>query len=164
MDIFLGKARFQDWKAMYQNVWSRPETAKYMLWQVTMGEEEAMARMKRSIEYERTHDVWLIYEQKSGQAIGFAGMEEISPHVFHETGIALGPDYVGKGYGKQALFMLLERSRLLGGKEFYYSTRRNNAAGNALALSSGFVYQRSEQRTDRGSGERYELMIYRKCL
>ncbi len=26
-DIFLGKARFKDWEAMYRNVWSRPETA-----------------------------------------------------------------------------------------------------------------------------------------
>lgn len=163
-DIVLGKARLQDWEAMYRNVWSRPETAKYMLWQITTSEEEAMARMKRSIEYGKTHHVWLIYERKSGQAIGFAGMEEISPRVFHETGIALGPEYVGKEYGKQALQMLLERSSLLGGKEFYYSTRRNNSAGNGLALSCGFVRQRSEKKTDPRNGESYELEIYRKYL
>ncbi len=163
-DVVLGKARLQDWEDMYRNVWSRPETARFMLWRVTKDEEAAKARMKRTIAYEKTHDTYLVYERKSGQAIGFAGIEEVSPHVFQEAGIALGPEYAGRGYGKQVLQILLEQSILLGGREFYYSTRRNNAAGKALALSCGFVYRHSEQRTDRRSGEAYELEVYRKGL
>lgn len=38
-DIFLRKACFEDWEAMYRNVWSRPEAARFMVWQVTKGEE-----------------------------------------------------------------------------------------------------------------------------
>ncbi len=36
-------------------------------------------------------------EKGSGQAIGFAGVEEIELHIYHETGIARGPEYVGRG-------------------------------------------------------------------
>jgi RimJ/RimL family protein N-acetyltransferase len=163
-DVVLGKARFQDWEAMYRNVWSRSETAKYMAWQVTRDEAEARARMNRTIAYEKTHDTYLVYERSSGQAIGFAGLEEIGPHVFQEAGIALGPEYVGKGYGKQVLQILLERSVFLGGREFYYYSRKENIASRALALSCGFIYQRSEQKTDRRNGDIYELEVYRKEL
>ncbi|MCI8506009.1 MAG: GNAT family N-acetyltransferase [Lachnospiraceae bacterium] len=163
-DVVIGKARPRDWEAMYRNVWSRPETARYMAWQVTKDEEAARARMRRTVAYEKTHDTYLVYERKSGQAIGFAGVEEIRPHVFQETGIALGPEYVGKGYGKQVLQILLERSILLGGREFYYSTRKGNVAGKALALSCGFVYRNSGRKTDQQSGEVYELEIYKKRL
>lgn len=161
-DVVLGKARMSDWEDMYRNVWSRPETAKFMMWQVTRDEEAAKARMKRTVAYEKTHDTYLVYERKSGQAIGFAGIEEVHPHAFRETGIAIGSEYVGRGYGKQVLQILLERSILLGGREFYYSTRKGNVAGKALALSCGFVYRYSEQKTDQRNGEVYELEVYRK--
>lgn len=42
-DLLLRKAAFEDWKSMYRNVWSRPETAKYMAWRVTTDEEDAKA-------------------------------------------------------------------------------------------------------------------------
>lgn len=29
-DLFLDKAKPSDWVAMYKNVWSQPESAKYM--------------------------------------------------------------------------------------------------------------------------------------
>lgn len=46
-DIILGKAKYEDWRSIYQNVWSRSET---------------------------------------------------EPHIYHETGIALGPEYVGRDF------------------------------------------------------------------
>lgn len=42
-DIKLEKAKYEDWKDMYRNVWSHPETAKYMEWSVTTNEEEYIA-------------------------------------------------------------------------------------------------------------------------
>ena len=48
-ELVLGKAKFEDWEAMYRNVWSRPEAAKYMMWTVTADEEGAKERIKRSI-------------------------------------------------------------------------------------------------------------------
>ena len=91
-------------------------------------------------------------------------MEETEPHIFHETGIALGPEYVGRGYGKQILRLLMEYCISLDGQEFYYSTRAGNLASRALALSCGLTYQYSERRTDQRSGKTYGLEIYKKDL
>lgn len=161
-DLILKKAEFDDWKAMWQNVWSRSEAAKYMLWRVTTDEEDAKVRIQKTIKYQEDHDTYLVYEKKSGQTIGFAGVEEISPHVYQDAGIALGPEYVGKGYGKQILLLLLEYCRSLGGKEFYYFTRAKNEASKGLALSCGFLYRYAEKKTDWRNGEPYELEVYYK--
>ncbi len=86
----LKKAEFEDWKAMYQNVWSRPETAEYMEWCVTTDEEDAKGRIQKTIKYQENHDTYLVYEKKSGQAIGFAGVEETTANIYQDAGIALG--------------------------------------------------------------------------
>lgn len=160
-DIFLGKAKFEDWKAMYRNVWSRPEAARFMMWQVTESEEEAMERMKRTILFQESHDTYLVYEKKSGQAIGFAGVGKIGPGIYGEMGIALGPEFVGKGYGKQILCLLIEYCRnFLHGKEFFYHTQADNEASKALALSCGLTYRYSEYKRDQKNGGEYEQEIY----
>ena len=48
--------------------------------------------------------------------------------------------------------------------EFYYSTRAENLASKALALSCGLAYQRSEQKPDQRSGKTYDVEIYKKDL
>ena len=55
--MLLAKARFEDWEDLYRNVWSRPETARYMLWTATASGEEAKARMERTIAWQSSHDV-----------------------------------------------------------------------------------------------------------
>ncbi|MDO5425003.1 MAG: GNAT family N-acetyltransferase [Eubacteriales bacterium] len=159
-DLILKKAEFGDWEAMYRNVWSRPETAKYMIWNVTEKEEEAKIRIQKTIEWQKNHDTYLVYTKKNGQAIGFAGIEEKEPGIYQETGIALGSEYTGMGYGKQILQRLLEYCGYRGGKAFFYSTRAKNAASKGLALSCGFTYQYSERKTDVRNGEVYELEVY----
>lgn len=163
-DIILGKARYEDWRSIYRNVWSRPETAEYMVWKATFNEDEARERIQRTITWQETHDAWLVYERGSGQAVGFAGVEEIKPHIYHETGITLGPEYVRRGYGKQIMRLLMEYCISLGGQEFWYSTRAGNLASKGLALSCGLIYQYSEKRTDHRSRKTYELEIYKKIL
>lgn len=164
-DIYLGKAKFEDWEAMYLNVWSRPETARFMVWQVTVSREEAKERMKRTILFQETHETFLVYEKRSGEPCGFAGVGEISPGIYEEMGIALGPEYVGKGYGKQILGLLLKYcTEVLKGKEFYYHTRAKNRASKALARSCGLIYQYSEKKRDQESGEEYIMEVYSKKL
>ena len=163
-DLILGKAKYEDWRWVYRNVWSRQETAKYMLWKVTASEEEAQERMKRTILWQETHDAWLVYGKGSGQAIGFAGVGEIRPGIYEDTGIALGPEYVGKGYGKQLLNRLVEYCTASGGQEFYYSAHSDNLASKALALSCGFAYQYSEQKTNPRTGKTYESVVFKKVL
>lgn len=163
-DIVLRKAEFKDWETMYQNVWSRPETALFMQWNITTDETKAKERIRKTIEYQKIHDTYLVFEKKSMQAIGFAGVEEISPHIYQDASIALGPEYVGKGYGKQILLLLLEHCNALGGKEFLYSTRSCNTASKALAISCGFFYRYTEKMIDPRNGEHYELEIYSRRL
>lgn len=162
-DLILRRGVFEDWKAMYENVWRHPETARYMLWDVTTSEEEAMARMERTLRWQTEHYAWFVEEKHTGNCIGFAGFIEVDPGVYEDTGVALGPDYVGRGYGKQVLRALLtvvfDR---LDGQVFIGSARSENAASIALQRSCGFVYTHSESRTDPRNGEHYTLNFYEK--
>ncbi len=163
-DLILRKAVYEDWKSMYLNVWSRPETARYMVWRVTADEVGAKERIERTIAWQKTHDAWLVCVKDSGEAVGFGGVKRLWPDSWGETGIALGPEYVGRGYGRQVLLMMMKYCRSLGGREFFYSTRAANEASRALALCCGLVYGHSEQRIDPRNGEVYEAEIYRKDL
>ena len=163
-DLILDKARFEDWEELYRNVWSRPETARYMLWRVTSSEEEARARMERTVAWQSGHDVWTVYEKSSGQAIGWAGLAELSPGVWEETGIALGPDFVGRGYGRQILELLMDLARERGGTGFRCSARAENAASRALITSCGFTLSAAEPCTDQRDGRPYVLETYTRNL
>lgn len=75
---------------------------------IVTSEEDARIRIRKTITFQKEHDTYLVYEKSSGRAIGFAGVEEIEPYIYQETGICLGPDYVGKGFGKQILQGLIQ--------------------------------------------------------
>ena len=86
-DLILRKAVMDDWKDMYNNIWSQPESAKYMVWSVTETEADAMARMERTIAYQAAHDYhWTVVEKASAQAIGGGGMEAHSEAVWAYRG------------------------------------------------------------------------------
>ena len=108
-DLILDKGRFEDWEAMYRNVWRHPESARYM--RVTDHPEDAPDRMRRNIQWQKVHDTYFVYLKTTGEAVGFAGVERISPTLWEEGGVCLGPDFVGKGYGKQILQCLLDYAR-----------------------------------------------------
>jgi len=165
-DLILRRAVLEDWRGMYYNLWRHPESAKYMLWNVTTSEEDAVARMERTIAFQAAHDHhWLVVEKGSGQAIGFAGLEIPEPGVCSETGVALGPDFVGKGYGTQILNALVEYARdELGAKQFKACCREQNAASRNLQLSCGFHYTHSENKVDPRDGSAYVMEYYEKKL
>lgn len=164
-DLIIRKAVFEDWEAMYRNVWSQPETARYMQWEVTVGEEAAKDRMRRTMAFQETHGMYCVCEKKSGEAIGYAGVNEWKPGVYEELGIALGPRFVGRGYGKQILQRLLVYAAAHGGREFLYRTRKENIPSRALALSCGFAYRCDETHgRDRKTGRPYSLEVYWRPL
>ena len=166
-DLILKKAEFEDWKTIYYNLWRHKESAKYMLWQPTETDEDAKDRMKRTIAFEEKPEnkyALFVYLKKTGEAIGFAGMRELEPGIYEETGIALGLEFVRKGYGRQILTALLGEAGKLGAKEFHACNRTGNAASRALQLSCGFVFDSlSDEKTDSRTGETYVLEnhIYR---
>ena len=162
-DLILRKGVFDDWKSMFENVWSHPETARYMLWDVTASEADAKARMERTLRWQAEHDAWFVEEKCTGRCIGFAGFIEVAPGVYEDTGVAHGPEFVGRGYGKQVLNALLiiafERRN---GQVFIGSARAENVASIALQRSCGFVYTHCEPRIDPRNGEHYTLNFYEK--
>ena len=162
-DLILRKGVFEDCPSIYENVWSHPETARYMLWDVTASEEDAKARMERTLRWQAEHDAYFVVEKFTGRCIGFAGFMEIAPGVYEDTGVALGPEFVGRGYGKQVLKALLTVAfDQRDGHTFIGSARSENAASIALQRSCGFVYTHSESRTDPRNGEHYTLNFYEK--
>lgn len=165
-DLIIKQAEQKDWKDMYYNLWRHAESTKYMLWKVTSSEEEAQIRMKKSIAWQETHPYsWGVYEKVSGQAIGFAGMTEVETGVYEDTGIALGPDFVGKGYGKQIVNAMVDYARdELGAKKMVLSCRSKNIASKKLQESCGFTYSHSEDRVDPRTNEAYVLEFTYKEL
>ena len=164
--LLLRKGVFSDWESLWRNVWSRPEAARYMLWSVTESAEEARGRMERTIEWEKAHPwKYCVEEKASGQVIGWAGAEPLGDGVWGETGIALGPDYWRRGYGREILEALCAFCRdEMGAESFLCTIREANAASRALAESCGFLFLRREARTDERTGEAYDLLYYRKEL
>ncbi len=161
-DLLLGKARFEDWEELYRNVWSREETARYMLWRVTGSEEEARARMERTVRFQQEHESWTVYEKSSGRAIGWGGMLEVGEGVYEDCGIGLGPEFTGRGYGKQILTALVERAfGALGATAFVASCRSQNAASRGMILACGFAFTHTEERVDPRNGEPYTVEFYR---
>ena len=160
-DLILDKAKLADWKDMYYNVWRHPESARYMFWSVTTNEADAQARMERTMAFQKEHDAYLVYEKATGKAIGFAGVKQVADGIYEESGICLGPDYVGKGYGHQILRALLQYCKEgHGAVEFRYFTRAENLASIALACSFGFTLTGEETKIDDRNGESYQLLHY----
>ena len=163
-DLILDKAKPDDWQAMYRNVWSHPESTRYTVWSVTEREEDAPDRMRRTIQFQKNHDTYLVYLKASGEAIGFAGVEQMSSTVWEEAGICLGPDFMGKGYGTQILRCLIQYAKELGAKEFIASAWEQNQASRALITSLGFTQFDAEERTDERNGSPYTYLRYKLSL
>lgn len=164
-DLILKKAKQEDWKELYHNLWCHKESAKYMLWDVTTSEEEAIERMKRTVTFQKTNKyAFLIYEKSSGLPIGFAGMKEIQSGIYEDIGIAIGPDYIRKGYGIQVLNALLDEAKNSGGTKFVASCRKQNIASHNLQMRCGFRFVSEEVRIDPRTDESYILEINEKLL
>ena len=161
-DLILKKAKQDDWRDIYENLWQHDVSAKYMLWSPTRSEAEAQIRIQKTMEHQKRNPyTYLVYEKKSGQAIGFAGMTKIDENVYEDTGIAIGPSFVRKGYGKQVLMELVHLAfDELGAVKFVTSCRSQNIASKKLQLSCGFTYSHSESRVDPRDGAAYEIEFY----
>lgn len=165
-DLILRKAIFKDWRSMYENIWCHSDSAKYMLWDITTSETDAMARMERTILFQATHDYhWTVVEKSSGQAIGWAGLRLCAPGVCEETGVAIGPAFTGKGYGKQILDALTAFAKEeLSAKQFIACCRAENTVSRKLQLSCGFRFTHKEDKVDPRNGQPYVMEYYSKSL
>ena len=165
-DLILRKAVMDDWLDMFENIWRHPESAKHMLWNVSDTKEDAKSRMERTIAYQSAHDYhWTVIEKSSGKAIGWAGMEDLGDGIWSETGIALGPAFVGKGYGTQLLNFLTDYARdHLGAKRFMACCRKENTVSRKLQLNCGFSFSHTEEAIHPRDHIPYTLEYYTKEL
>ena len=131
-------------------------------------EEEAKERMIRTLDFQRKEKYALTVYLKTNEvpkAIGWASMREVSSGIYADMGIAIGPDFVGKGYGKQILNALCDEARNQGAKEFHCSCREKNLASRGLQDACGFKFDyRSEEKTDPRTGEIYVVVNAKKDL
>ena len=161
-DLILDKGKIDEWKAMYENVWKHEETARYMMWRAKKTEQEGYEMTKGFLQFqEATPTVYFVYEKSSKMPIGYAGMKETSDGVFEDSGIAVGPAYTGKGYGKQILCALLHQAfEELGAEKFIYSCWADNEPSNKLALSAGLKLTHSKETLDPRSGKFFIMNYY----
>lgn len=168
-DIVLRKGIFDDWKDLFKNILSKNESAEYMLWRPIHDEEHAMENARKMIDFQKTQDAWLVYEKSSGEAIGWAGVEKLEgnrqdDNAWADTGVAIGPDFTGKGYGRQILQCLIRYVREeKKADRFLVSCRGENEAARALCQSLGFAYVDCEEKTDPRNGLVYTLEYY-ECI
>lgn len=164
-DLILGKAKFEDWRAMYRNVWSRWSSFRYMMLELSPDEAEAQDRMRRTIEFQsKLATAYTVFLKATGEAIGFAGIAQVEGGVWEERGICIGPDYWGRGFGTQILDCLLRHAKELGAQEFIYSAWEENAASRALAAKAGFEQYASEEHVRPHDGREYTLLKYKLSL
>lgn len=165
-DLILRKARLEDWRALYHNLWKHEESAKYMLWRPKKSEEEARECMNRTVDFQKTEKyAFLVYLRKTGEPIGFAGMKDAGDGVYGETGIALGLEFVGKGYGRQIFNVLTKEAKRMGATKFVAGNRTENEASCRCQRACGFFFDHlSEEKTDPKTGEKYFLEYNVKTL
>lgn len=164
-DLILGKARQEDWLSMYKNVWSRPESFRYMVIELSPNEEEARERMRRTVAFQSERETaYTVFLKETREAIGFAGIARLEGDVWEETGICIGPDFWGRGYGTQILRCLLDLAGELGAKKFIYSAWEENAASRAMAEKAGFREYAREEYVREHDGRKYALLKYARDI
>ena len=134
-----------------------------MSWKVTQSEEDALARMERTIEFQKKHDTFTVYDKESMKAIGFAGFEKVSDDTYEECGICISPKYQNQGYGKEILYALIDYCKNnYKIKHFIYSSQKENTVSIKLAESCGFREFSSEKKIDERDGKEYIMLKFIK--
>ncbi len=160
-DLLLRQGLADDWQDLYRNLWSRKEVFRYMFSKPSPDEEAGRFRTAAYAQmYKEVKTEFFVCEKASGQAIGIAGIKELKPGCWTVTDIAIGPDFHGKGYGKQIVTALLNLAFEQGAAEVAYDCFTENAASKQLALSCGFTYSHSEEAELMKNGEKVILDYY----
>jgi len=159
--LILKSGSADDWQELYRNLWSREEVFRYLFSSPCPTGEAAK---KKTAAYAQMHGAvnteFFVYEKASGQAIGIAGVKELSPHHWTVTDIAIGPDFQGKGYGRQIVNALAALAFENSASEIAYDCFRQNEASKRLALSCGFTYSHSGEAELLKNGEKVVLDYY----
>ena len=145
-DIILRKAEENDYKSMLYHIWSDKDVYDRMLFQPNFTEEEALARCRRSILYQKDNFAWFVALKSTNEAIGLCAIRENGAGHFEESGICVGKEFWGRGFGTEIVSLLLDLSfNNLCAEDFRYGFFSDNLRSEKLAKKFGFTYDRTEK-------------------
>ncbi len=159
--LILRKAKREDLGDIYNNIWTDASLANNMLWRVATDLESSRKRLDYNIFLQRHNFSYFIVLKETNHVIGWAGVNELEPHIFEDYGICLAAKYHGQGLGKEVLGVLEELVfESLGGDKFIYTCFKTNKQSSGLCMSKGFSYLSSEARVREHDGMQYILDKY----
>ena len=142
--LVLRKARLDDLDAIWKNIWSDREVARYMFWQPTDTYEDAVSRLERTIAYQSKNYAWFVCLKETDEPIGFAGLRVREDGSCEESGVCIAMKQHRRGFGREAANALINFAfNTLGADRFYYTCVHENTASRALVESLGSRYLRS---------------------
>ena len=159
--LVLRNARKNDLEAIWNNIWSQEDIAKMMVWEVTPTLEEAKDRLERTIKYHSENDAFFVCLKETDEAIGFAGIKNLLPGEYEESGICIAKKYQGKGYAKEvvkALKKLIFDD--LKGTKFIYGCFQENDRSRRVCLSQGFKYLCTQDKVREWDQYKYKSDYY----
>ncbi len=157
-NIILRKANLSDLENLYHNLWSSEEVAKYLFWKKTDSIKEAEERIKRTINFQTHHHGFVVALKNTNEAIGITGIYEYEPFCYMESGLCLGENYQGYGYGKEMLEMLLYLAfTVFKAKKFRYSCITENIRSRNLCLKYGFEYSGSKKEIRKWDNKEFKI-------
>lgn len=160
-NLILRKAKREDLKLIWKNVWNDEKLTTYMLWEVTRTKADAEIRMEKTIKYQSDNFAYFVCLKDTDEPIGFAGITERETGTYEETGLCIAEKYQGKGYGKELLSALKQLVfSKLNGKRFIYGCFSTNEASKRVCLAQGFKYLKSEPRVRERDGKKYIIDYY----
>ena len=163
--LLLKPATAADLETLYA-LWRMPEVLRYLFDGITMTHEQARSHLQHFLDQnDEGCGLWMIYERAGFGFVGEIGLEipdemvKFDPLLEGETEfqIALHPDGWGKGYGEEALTVLLAYAfDELGLPQVMGVADAPNQASRRLQEKMGFVWQREVE------GDAGPLVIYKR--
>ena len=116
-DIVLRKAKFEDWESMHQKCLVK--TGNSQIYAMANNQNRRISKeKKRKPSLIKRRMIHTSYTKKNMvRLLALPGLRKYLPHIFQDAGIALVPEYTGKGLGKQTLQLLLGRPRQYFGRK-----------------------------------------------
>lgn len=160
-NLVLRKATEKDLDAIWKNIWQDDSIAKWMYWQPTKTHEDAVDRLERTIAYQASNHAYFVCLKETDEAIGFAGIKEVEPQVFEESGICVATKYQNRGYGKEILKALMELAFVeFGGEKFVYACMHDNERSRKVCRKFGFHYSYSKEEVRQWDGAQFVNDFY----
>ena len=157
-NITLRKAKTSDLKPLFINLWSSGEVAKYLFWEKSNSLENATERLDRTIKYQSENNGFVVALKSTGEAIGITGVVEYEPLCYRESGLCIGEQFQGFGYGKEMLEMLLYLVFVvLKGNVFRYSCVSENIRSKNLCLNYGFEYKETLKEVRKWDNKEFNI-------